>query len=59
MMKRRPPWIRNGPSLSTFLNSTTFNTVLFAILDQSTCLWALLVAKLKGIPNNPSNKTLG
>ena len=24
-------------------------TVLFAILDQSTCLWALLVATLMGV----------
>ena len=39
--------------------TTEENTVQFAILDQSTRLWALPVAKLKGIPNNPSNKTLG
>ena len=35
------------------------STVQFAILDQSTRLWALPVAKLKGVPKNPSIMTFG
>ena len=36
----------------------SFITVQFAILDQSTRYWALLAAKLKGVPKNPRNMTL-
>ena len=34
------------------------DTVLFAILDQSTCLWALLVAKLMGVSKISNNTVL-
>ena len=34
------------------------DTVLFAISDQSTCLWALLVATLMGVSNISNNTVL-
>ena len=34
------------------------NTVLFAISDQITCLWALLVAKLMGLSKISNNTVL-
>ena len=53
----KPKQPKSSVAFST--NRLLKHTVQFAILDQSTNLWALPVAKLKGIPNNPSNKTLG
>ena len=38
--------------------STRLNTVLFAILDQSTCLWALLLATLMGVSKISINTVL-
>ena len=37
---------------------TVDNTVLFAISDQSTCLWALLVATIMGVSKISNNTVL-
>ena len=55
-MARKKYWFCNRTESEP--TDEKFNTVLFAILDQSTCLWALLLATLMGVSKISINTVL-